>query len=462
MDAIKLSTRYFELKKDIHSLKLSKEEYNTKYDSLRENGGIPSETTDIAELNTQLIELYRKKDAIRKEIDEISVNVEKLRAEKEEAIKATEDYNEKQKYFDESLLKLGEERTKLEQKLDLNAKELNEISAKHQKIQLDTTQIQETIELYRAKVHESSQFIKKHEKSSPHRPMQKYLAKIDAHGSQINAVCYGPGYQSIITVGDDKKLIQWSLPKLTEMLNISTRSVVNNIAYQQQAGLLCLSCQDKTLRILDLTTGRIISELTNHTDACNDALWISRNQLLSASKDRTIKLFDLTKNAVSSTIMAMSSVFSIAGTDQPTVFAAACFDGNIRLFDTRTKGIIHKIEKVHTRPICSLRSSITGTSIYSLGLDGFVCETSLKTMTRIRQRKDPNLEVKNMLSKMSLSLDGGYLCVPSNKGCCCLFDLLSDAPPIINTIDKAPVICSAYAGNMLVTGNSNHTLTFWV
>ena len=461
-DAIKISTKYLDLKRDINFLELSKSEFETKFNSLQSNGQLTPSSMDISDLNAQLVDLYRTKDNLQNENKKIQKHIEDLREEKLKAIAESEDLKKNQKGMDEELLQLGQNRSNVEQKIDTISREISAISEQYQLMQIQTNQLKEALEIYQTKIQESAQFIQEAEKSSPHCPMQKFLTKINAHSSGINAIAFGPGYESVVTVGEDKKLIQWSLPKLTEMLNISTKSICNSIRYQPQSNYMCLSCQDKAIRILDMSTGRFISELTNHTDQCTDSYWISKNQLLSASKDRTVKLFDLTKNAVSSTIMAISAVYGICGTNQPTVFAAACFDGHIRLIDTRMKNVAQKIEKVHSRPICSICSSINGYSLYSLGLDGCVCETSLQNMTRIRQMSDPHLEVKSPTTNMAISIDGGYVCAPSNKGCVCLFDLLSDSPPIINKTGNSSVNCAAYAGNMLVTGDKDHTMSFWV
>ena len=462
-DAATLTDKYLELKHDVQSLETSKAEYSAKFSSLQANGLGTASSSDISQLNSQLVDLYREKDNLITKNTEIQENIQKLQNEKLEANNDSKNINENQERLEAELLELNEKRTTYEQKLDRLSNELTQINEQKQNMQIELNRLKETLEIYEGKINESSKYIKEAEKSSPHVPMKKFLTKIKAHSSGINAVCFGPSYQSLFTVGEDKKLIQWSLPRLTEILNISTKSTCNQIRYHQESNLACLSCQDKTIRILDASTGRFISELLNHLDQCTDSCWISRNQLLSVSLDRTVKLFDLTKNAVSSTIPAISAVHSICATHEPSVFAIGSSDGNLRLIDTRMRKVAQKIEKVHQGTICSLCSSINGETIYSLGVDGCLCETSLKNMTRMKQRTDPNLEVKRGYSaKLSLNIDGGYICAPSNKGCVCVFDLLSDSPPIINKCDNGATTCSAYAANMLVTGDKNHTLTFWV
>ena len=462
-DAALLTNKYLELKHNINSLESSKAEYQAKFASIQANGLGSTSTSNISDLNSQLVDLYREKDKLQTKNSELEESIQKLQKEKLDAINDSQTLSQNQQKLDDELLELGQKRTTFEQKIDRLTNELAQINEQKQKMYIETNRLKETLEIYEVKIAESANYIKEAEKSNPHIPMKKFLTKIKVHSSAITSICFGPSYESIYTVGDDKKLIQVSLPRLTEILNISTKSTCNQIRYHYESNLACLSCQDKTIRVLDASTGRFISELTNHTDQCTDSCWISRNQLLSASLDRTVKLFDLTKNAVSSTISAISAVHSICSTNEPSVFAIGTMDGSIRLIDTRMKKVAQKIDKVHARTVCSICSSFNGENIYSIGLDGSLCETSIKTMSRIKQITDPNLELKSGTpAKMAINVDGGFLCVPSAKGCVCVFDLLSPGPPIINKCENVPTTCCAFAANMLVTGDKNHTLTFWV
>lgn len=244
------------------------------------------------------------------------------------------------------------------------------------------------------------------------------------------------------------------------MINVPTRGIVNSIRYQRESNVLALSCQDKTVRILDSNTGRIISELSNHTDQATDSIWISRNQLLSSSKDRTVKLFDITKNAVVTTVMAISASFGLCETNSPSVFACGCFDGHIRLIDTRQKSVAMKIEKVHTRPALSLAAANGGETVLSIGLDGALCESSIRAGTRVRARTDPRQEVRSYQAKLAASPDAAVACVPSARGCHLLYDLYSGGPPAV-VEDSQPCVCAAYAANMVITGTAKHCLNFF-
>jgi len=457
-----LSSSYLKLVSDISSIKSRLNTMNTRHSELVKGGAVFGNEADITQLNSQLVSLYREKETLSNELKKNSEEVSLLEGLYQKSSSELADLKKKQQILEVENTNLATERISIEQKLDSVIAEINAVTSKYEEISTLSASLSEVINEYKRKIKESSQIIKESEKDSPHSPLQKFYAKFDIHSSQINSVIFGPNYESIITVGEDKKLIQMGFPNMNEIINVPTRASVNNLSLQKEAGLICLSCNDKAVRILDLSTGRIITELSNHTDVATDCQWISRNQVLSSSKDRTVKIFDLTKNAVNATIMATSAVSSICQTEQPAVFAGACNDGVIRLFDIRTKKVAQKIDKVHTKGIVSLAMSPSGDIIYSLGLDGAISETSISGGAKLRSRQDPNLEVKSQMAKISVSKCGGFVFVPSTKGRGLLFDMLTNSPPSLLNHGNGDIICSSFASNLLITGDTNHSLYFWV
>ena len=462
IDSIILSKKILDITNEIKNLINKKELLTSKFSKI-ENGNISIDSEyDITKLNAELVDLYREKETISNQLQHQQNEITKYQEIKNKTLKEIEKIKVSQKELEELNINLSLERTNFELKLDNIQLELSTLNKKYEDINSQTNVLKKSIEEYSSKILESTKFIKETEKSCPNTTLNRFHSKIDLHTSQINGILFGPKYESVITIGEDKKLIQLGLPNLNEILNVPTRVSVLGFSLHEESGHVSLSCSDKALRVLDLSTGRIKTELINHTDCATDSIWISRNQILSASKDRTIKIFDLTRNAVSSTIMATSAVFSLCQTDQPAVYAGACSDGSIRIFDTRTKKVANKIEKIHSKQLTSVVSSPNGEIIYSLGLDGCICETSMKTGSRLKIRKEDSLEIKNPLSKLSINQLGSFLCVPSFNSKAYLFDLLKDSPPIILQHEKGEVLCSTFASNLLITVDTTHNLYFWI
>lgn len=455
-DLFLLSDRYRTLKLENDKNKAEKIELENHLQTLQK-GDITSGESDVNTLNAQLVKLFREVDKLKSEKEKLE---QKIKDKTERKLKTQKSINKRSNEItnlESDITTLDQKRIEYDQKLKRILSEIDNTNKDTERLKQNMIEIEEGITKYRNEARKTKAYIDETKAKIPHRPLSKLLLKKDAHSSSIPAICFGPNYKSFITVGDDKFLKQWSLPSLSVSLNIGTHSIVNNIRYNPDSQFLSLSCQDKYIRILDLSNGRFCCELSNHTDQCTDVAWISKNQLLSSSKDRTVKLYDISKKAVLSTINAISAVYSICPAEE--LYAAGCMDGSIRIIDTRAKRVVNTISRLHSKAVVSIEHK--GNLLYSLGLDGVVCETNIKTLTKVREWKDPKLEVKNLMAKMSLSLDGVYLAVPSTKGVCVMFDTTKQVQPIYLDHNGKEVISTAFAGNMLATGTSEKELFLW-
>jgi len=295
--------------------------------------------------------------------------------------------------------------------------ELNEINKQIAARDDEIRKLCNTVDTYNSQIQESADFIKEAESKNTHRPLNRFLMKVDSHSGSIRGVCFGGKYNSFWTLGDDKKLIQHSLPQLREITTIYTISPPNSFRLCNDADFACVCGSDRSFRVLDTLSGRNIAESSTHNDESMDCQWISKNQILTASKDRTMKIFDLSRNSVSNTISVFSGVNSICRTESPSVFAAGCSDYSIKLVDTRTQKMALKIEKVHGRQVTCVIPSPMKDIVYSLGMDGTICATNLKNpVPKMFSITHPKLEVKVPYHKFDISPDGGYLGVGSKNG----------------------------------------------
>ncbi|OHT00110.1 hypothetical protein TRFO_08090 [Tritrichomonas foetus] len=459
-DATALSDYYVKLKNDVVQLTQKNNELTDRLEALKA-GGVVSSEVDVNQLKQQVIDLYREKDEKNKNIDQLKEQIQKYEGKKaslEQDFQALQDENA---HLNKTVAELGEKRTDLELKLDRLNKELDETTEQFQKRTIEVEQLRNANDEYRKKIKESTNFIREAEKNNAVHPLTQFILKTDAHAGAITGIQYGQDYDSFYTVGDDKKLIQWALPSVTEKQNITLASIPNSLRITHDFLRAALPCKDHKIYLFDLTTGRSLTTLSSHNDECSDCQWISKNQLISASKDRTVKIFDINKGSCMSTISTITAVYSICATNSPTVFAVGCNDGAIKLVDTREKKIIAKIEKIHSKQITSLIPSTAKDRIYSLGMDGCVCETSIDGRVRIRQLSHPSLVVKNHFAKLSASPCGGFVAAGSDDGTVLLFDMNQENKVYENKHHNKPVLCSAFAVNMLITADTNHTLAYW-
>jgi predicted nucleic acid-binding Zn-ribbon protein len=458
-----LSAQFLSSTTRLESLKSEHSALTTKHAQLQTGGLTSTSEMDVNKLNSRFVSLYGDKERLEAQNQlrrEEIASLERQKATLESQLNTLGSDNLR---LEQSVAALQERRVSLESQLDRLDNELAAIEKEIQTYLLDHEKRSIAVTEYEQKVRESAAFIKEAESKTVHRPLIRHLTSLEIPVGAITGLMFGSHYQSIMAVGENRKFYQFGLPGLNELACYPTVGVANSFRVNNETQMLALSGNDKTVRILQLETGRIISELRNHTDSCTDCQWISRNQLISSSKDRTIKLFDINRNAVTATYMAMSAVFSLCETASPQVYVAGCFDGHLRLLDLREKSGMKKIEKVHpSKQISCVVTTGDKDLIYSIGTDNTISLTSLKGSARIKQFTHSELIVKNLLTRIAIDPAGGFLAAGSQNGTVLLFDLIQPGEPKILKHHSVAVCNVAFAANMLVTGDTNGSLSFWV
>lgn len=100
--------------------------------------------------------------------------------------------------------------------------------------------------------------------------------------------------------------------------------------------LLAGGSKDKTIKVLQVDTGKEIVTLTGHNDYVTSvAISLNGKFLASGSKDKTLKLWTLTTGELISTITHDAQIKTVAFSPNNRILATGCELGNINLFDTK-------------------------------------------------------------------------------------------------------------------------------
>jgi WD40 repeat protein len=138
-------------------------------------------------------------------------------------------------------------------------------------------------------------------------------------------------------------------------------------------------CSDRTVRIFDLTTQRVVRSLTGHTGKVQALVYIpptgaagfagsgggggptggfSRGLLFTGAADRMVKLYDLRDGRVCRSIDTKSIVNGIAISPDGQLIAVANQDGTVRSFDLRGgAGLVAENSTCHSSAITSVSYS---------------------------------------------------------------------------------------------------------
>jgi len=234
-------------------------------------------------------------------------------------------------------------------------------------------------------------------------PQQKLVLGSVAHNNApAFQVVFSPDMKSIFTCGGDKLARQHGGTD-PEGVNISGTGVrqknfdntlgghsdsVYALALSPDGKTLVTGSKDKTVRIWDLNTSKVIRTLQGHSDEIT-SLAFSKDgtQLASSSKDQTIRVWNLSstdehRNFDGHEGYVWSAIFSPDG----KIFASAGADRSVVIRSTLTGEVIKKFP-AHSLAVTALAFSPDGTRLVSSGGDKLVKLWDVKSGTLLKEFK---------------------------------------------------------------------------
>lgn len=136
--------------------------------------------------------------------------------------------------------------------------------------------------------------------------------------------------------------------------------VIFRIAWSPDGKFLASPSRDKTIKVWSLDTGELYRNLQGHTLRVNSVAWSrNSNQLVSCGSDGIIALWDFKKDSPQiNQIKKFTSnsdvipVFDIAWDSETGLFAAACKDGNVRLWSSKHNGTVRNLAGINAYINC--------------------------------------------------------------------------------------------------------------
>ena len=141
--------------------------------------------------------------------------------------------------------------------------------------------------------------------------------------------------------GADGRVRLWELSgdeKLLPWKEFEVSSAVHALAFSPDGQLIVCGCDDKTVRVLDVTTGAQRTQLRGHSDSIR-AVAISRDGkiLASGSLDGTLKLWDMETGGELHTLMGHTgATLSVVFSPDSRIVISGGWDSRIKLWDVST------------------------------------------------------------------------------------------------------------------------------
>ncbi|WP_396336374.1 protein kinase domain-containing protein [Fischerella sp. JS2] len=161
------------------------------------------------------------------------------------------------------------------------------------------------------------------------------LTRYPSDLSSVNSVAISPDGQILASGHDDKTIKLWNLNthKLISTLTGHSQAV-KSVAFSPEGNTLATASDDKTIKLWNLNTLEEIFTLYGHLSAVKSVAFSLRGILASGSWDKTVKLWNITTGQEISTLTGHQlQVSAVAFSPQNQLLASASFDRTIRLWD---------------------------------------------------------------------------------------------------------------------------------
>lgn len=159
--------------------------------------------------------------------------------------------------------------------------------------------------------------------------------KLGVHDGEVHDVEWVSD-DMFATAGSDAKVRMWRVaPNKTEASKVASLSgclgPVNRLDYDNQRHVILASSNDKTCRLWNTDSQRLLSTFSGHSDKVMSARLFQSHNVVSGSADRTIKQWDISSLRCVKTYCVGSTVFDIVakcGASQSS-FISAHFDKKV-------------------------------------------------------------------------------------------------------------------------------------
>jgi hypothetical protein len=201
--------------------------------------------------------------------------------------------------------------------------------------------------------------------------------------------------------------------------------VILDMAFRSDGKTLATSSYDRTVKLWETATGKLLHTLKEHSDAVYGVAFHKDGKLLAtAGADRAVKVWDADQGKLLYTLgEATDWVYCVAWSPDGRHLAAAGVDRSIRVWEANADGckIVHSVF-AHEAPVARLTYAADGKTLYSLGEDRIVKAWDVANMTerKVYARQPDSvlaLAVRHDQKQLALGrYDGALLLVDEKTG----------------------------------------------
>jgi hypothetical protein len=188
------------------------------------------------------------------------------------------------------------------------------------------------------------------------------------HANKVTSVIWSPdGKQIASGLWDDKTVRIWDAAtgKLLKTLTGHT-SMVTSVAWSPDGKQIVSGSEDDTVRIWDAATGKLFKTLTGHTRSVTSVAWSPKGEkIVSGSWDKTVRIWDAATGKLLKTLIGHTSmVTSVAWSPSGELIAFGSWDKTVKIWDAATAKLFKTLTG-HTSMVTSVAWNPSGKLIAS-------------------------------------------------------------------------------------------------
>jgi WD40 repeat protein len=175
--------------------------------------------------------------------------------------------------------------------------------------------------------------------------LTKPLSKIQVSDKRLLLLDFHPLAENIMVVGDASKTIKiFDIESSKEELIFPEhKGLVTNVSWNYDGSQCATSCKDKTLRVIDPRSNKVVAEAQDHQGAKGGrVVWLGKKDLIftvgfGKGSERQFALYDPRKNLQRITLQPIdnsaSTLLPFYDNDLGLLYLAGKGDGNIRYYE---------------------------------------------------------------------------------------------------------------------------------